>query len=269
MGRIFKKKLAIAVNFIFLLISIILCQFSLKNYSVDLSMQSILINLATDFFGVFVLFIIINLVFDLKGESERIVEENNKLLASIKTSIEIGSNSLVPRNELGRKFKIAKSINNSKEILLLGYTHSGLLRTFRRELIDAINSGVKIKLIILDLNEDDLIRKFSSNYKRIKDIYEVGISTIKDIWQQTGKKGRANFEVRLTDWIPSCELIICYSKTSNPNIARIRIHPISFRSGEIYPSRILVINSHDNKDDFDYFVNQFQDLWEQDCKPYK
>ena len=80
------------------------------------------------------------------------------------------------------------------------------------------------------------------------------------------KKSRVNgrFEVKLTSWIPSCNLILVDANEQN-GVAKIGINPITFRqptTGRVS----LILSRKDFASELSYFLKSFEALWEQDSQ---
>ena len=75
-------------------------------------------------------------------------------------------------------------------------------------------------------------------------------------------KSKGSFEFHLTDWIPSCSMII-FKYGPNKGIARISIQNPSLRQ-HAEGRRAIVLPHPEYADDFEYFAGQFDALWNRD-----
>ena len=83
----------------------------------------------------------------LLTEQKEGLKELGERIQLLQAQVNTKFNSLVPRSILSTRFDFGRLLQDADNVILLGYTHSGLLRTYKREIIKAIKNGIKTSLI--------------------------------------------------------------------------------------------------------------------------
>ncbi len=262
MNKGFWKKYALAVYLFIFALSII---FGLIGYYVFKEAQvyqTLLFSVSTELLGAFLIFILVKQIFRLDDDQRELIQETITEFKTLKVALNQRFNSLVPRDQLRNRFNIGKLLPKAGSVYLLGYTHSGLFRTYKREIINALNNNVKFKVILVDFENEirNIFKQYPSNYQKLLLHYQASIKDIEQIKSSIKTEYVKNLSVYRINWIPSCELIIILTSNDEPDYARVRIQPISFEYGSKDPSRILVIDSNENPEDYSYFLAQFNKL---------
>jgi len=163
--------------------------------------------------------------------------------------------------------KIESQIANAKSIELLGYNLKWTLQEFREPLAKAVIRGASVRIILVDVTSDIMHETFKQHSNRAHLIipeWVTALEHISDIQKMLGVAPKINgkFEVKLTTWIPSCNLIMFDSGDDN-GVMKIGIHTVTFR--QPLSSRLsLILARKDNLKAFEYFSKGFDMLWEKD-----
>lgn len=261
-----KQRYALAVYLLLAAISIILSLIALNYYQNSNSIQSLLLNISTELAGTVILFFIVNQLFLLDRD-----EELPKAIKNLTARVNEQFSPLMMSDNVTQLFIDEKFFLNSAESIdVVGYNLVGMIRHLRTIFGEAVRKGVKVRIIVVDRNSTaaEMLCKHSDKPQMISDDMRNVLDFIHDIEQniKNGPKPKGTFEVRQTSWLPSCAMTIIRYKTDNDGIARITIHPPSFRL-PARGRRALMLRKRDYPDDFEYFSAQFEGLWQKDSYP--
>ena len=164
-------------------------------------------------------------------------------------------------------FKVEKEIENAKSVELLGYNLKDLLQELRAPLANAFIRGASVRIILVDIASDTVQKTFQQHSNRphlILPEWVTGFEHIKDIQEILAGASKINgkFEVRLTTWIPSSNLIIFNSDDEN-GIMKASIHTVIFRQ-PLAGRLSLILRRKDNQTAFEFFAKGFDILWSKD-----
>lgn len=260
------RKYRILVYLLILILSIVLVLVGLNYFTNDNPIQSLILNIATELTGAFLIFVLVQQIFSLDEDNLgplKLLEKRVKLLA---TRIDTNFNSLTPHSLLSDKFDFENLLQYAEEVMFLGYTQTSVVRAHKGALNGAVLAGVNIKALLVNLNDETghLIKEHARNFERLE-LYQSGsIDIFRELANQHVGKDVGTVQVKLTTWIPSCGLVFVKTKSANPDYLLVNINPPSFRRGNDLPARRLLLNSLEHQEDYLYFLNHFQYLWDYD-----
>jgi hypothetical protein len=126
------RKYTFAFYMLILAIAIILALIGVNNYSDGNSYQTLLLSIATELAGAVLIFTLVKQIFSLDDDQKESMEKLDDRIQLLQTEIHSKFNSLVPRSILGIRFHFGKLLQDAESVILLGYTHSGLVRTYKK-----------------------------------------------------------------------------------------------------------------------------------------
>ena len=256
------KKYTLAVYLLLATLSIILMLISLNYLDEYSSTQALFLNLATEIAGAVLIFFVVNRIFSI---DER--EDGQELRLLRKEIQEQFSPFSIASSKNSSVSFIRDNISIASHIDIVSYSRVILLRQNRDILIEAIKQGVKIRLIIVDINNkageimlenartaESVITNHSNVLRYIREIKQ----SVATVSPKTGA-----FEAKLTNWIPSCSVVLIHSPKAYLSKARVAIYPLAFRfTGS--RRRILMLDGGRYPEHIDYFSEQIETLWEHD-----
>jgi len=233
-----------------------------KNYSsnfIDLLLQVI-----PDLIAVLIAFPVVYFIFIRRGISSYADMKEDIILAVSKKII--GGKVFQSQNDV--YFDLKKLLLNAKDVLILGYSCKNLIISHRAEISQAILNGANVKIITIkpkstastlmmehqrfgDIEPDliDMRRRFFGIQEEIEQ-------------SQSKKKGKGNIEIKTINWIPSCSLILINSEKLD-GVLKLKVYAPFVDTHLSKIQTHTVIRRIDEKELFDYFVKQFELLWEQ------
>lgn len=164
-------------------------------------------------------------------------------------------------------FKVEKGIETAKSIDLLGYNLKSLLQEIRVPLVNAIIRGASVRIILVDVTSKTVQDTFQNHTNRphlMIPEWVTALEHIKDIKEMLANAPKYNgkFEVKVTSWIPSSNLIV-FNADDESGTMKVGIHTVIFRqplSGRLS----LLLRKKDNTTAFEYFTKGFDTLWTKD-----
>lgn len=154
------NRLTLAVYLFLAALAIILALIGIKYIQNDSPTRDLIINLSTEILGVVIIFFIVNQLFLLNKE-----KDFTKQIESLKDGIKSKFSPLVWEFDIKDKLRLEEWFLKAKSIYILGYNQAKLLQTIRPILLDSINKGTFVKILIVDPESiaGDLFRKNSIN----------------------------------------------------------------------------------------------------------
>ncbi len=165
-----------------------------------------------------------------------------------------------------QSFRLEKHLSEARTIDLLGYNLKGMLQNLREPLAQAIINGAILRIILVDIT-GPTAHLFSEHSRRphlLLSEWTAGLQHIADIREILSKspKVAGRLEVKVTSWIPSSTLILINANDEN-GILKAGIHALSFQA--FLSNKVsLVIKRKKNEKAFNFFVNGFDILWNND-----
>ncbi len=173
---------------------------------------------------------------------------------------------IASRDTSKQSFRLERYIGDAKTIDLLGYTLKGLLRDLREPLVQAIIRGAIVRIIVVDVHSTStkLFEKHTDKPELVASNWITGLQYIKDIRTRLEMvpKVSGRFEVKVTSWIPSNNLVLVNANTED-GILKAGIHSVTFRQ-PISDRLTIVIRREKYKQAFDFFAKGFDLLWNKD-----
>jgi hypothetical protein len=207
------------------------------NYSQG-TVQSILINLSTEFLGVVLIFLLIQRLFFI--EELDVSSRLDKLLDRLEqqTGLLKGPEDNEP---------IWKLLAGKSDVWLLGESFARVLRADKAHLVECIRAGARLRIMILypegkacQLILDNLI------VKDIQRNIQNALDYCQDIAKEIHACKKGAIEVRLIDWAPSCSLIILDPKKEN-GYCRVTIYPPYYSSPISDRAHFILRRGEDNR----------------------
>ena len=249
-----KVKYIIAIYSIITSISIVLWIIAF-NRAEDIY-QATLLNLATEVFGVVLIFFIVNYLFAL--DDWELSERVNDLLAKLESDKTISADKFFHNRP-----NIGTLIKESKKIDLCGGVLAATIDSNLIHLKDALTKGANIRILIMELNEVNLKTIGDREYKnRLKssDYYlkkhESAMYNIKSLFEYS-KKSKGTLDAGVLPFIP---LYGIKSFIKNRNQSKCLIEIYGFRTKfDSWPN--FTLEKKSDKKWHDYFNEQFEIMW--------
>lgn len=251
-----QRKIEVAVYIIVLSLAIILGAIGIIFLSG--TFRDFFINLSADFLGVAILFFLVNRFFGLDQEST--IQQQFDMVRNL---IENKFGVLNDVKESKDKFNFEKLLQSAEQVDVIGYNLTSFLDEFRGKIIEQVQKGTKVRVIVVDPNSlaREMMYKHSTLHLYDKDIIQTFgfVNYINDGLSRKGQKKK--FEFRVIDWIPSCSLIIVDANKST-GIMNVKVNTPSYRTPK-YESRLhLIFTQTEQPKWFEFFAKQFNELWE-------
>lgn len=207
----------------------------------------------------------------LRAEAEKIRAEAEKIKAELEASPSSGAErGLLAVTEVHTELRLEELFDTARTVDLLGYNLKSLLYTTRELIANAVERGTIVRVVLVDIQSPDaqIFRKHTNRPHLLVPDWVAAFEHIRDIQRLLGEKPkvRGRLEVRVTDWIPSCSLILINANEES-GIAKVSVHPLAFRqqsSGRMS----LVLERKDNPKAFEFLVKGFDILWEEDSEAW-
>lgn len=193
--------------------------------------------------------------------------ENERIQMLLQRNLRNEFNPFFWENEARKHLDFEKQLKLARSIDLLGYTQVGFLRQFNSNLMQAIKDGTKVRILLVNNSSlaGDLMRDALRDPSSIDLPLQLTLNYLLDIEKRLKESGAEivnRLEVRLTSWIPSCNLIIL-DNGQNGGIMDVGINTLLLNQPPPYPERPhLIFGSKEYPTEYAYFKNQFDDLWE-------
>lgn len=248
-----KKKLEIGAYIVTMALAV--PSYGLARIAKDELVQDLLINLAATFAGVGFLFFLLNRFFGIDNDP---VDKIKDLLKNITES----KGNLVSLNERRKRFPVGKNLFDAKNVNVLGNTLINFLDVHRELIIEKVQSGVSIRLLLINPSSkaSDIFREVWE-YSTFDSDIQRSFTLIESIQKALSKVGKlkGNFEVRLVPWIPSCTMIIVDPESNNGK-ATIGINNLNY-STSVNNRPYLVLEKHIHTHWLNYYNQEFDKLW--------
>jgi hypothetical protein len=210
----------------------------------------------------------------LKAETDKTKAEAEKIRAELQASTprvnETRQERLLPNFGVHANLKLEEHLETAKTVDLLGYNLRSLLQTNREPIANAVERGTTVRIILVDI-QSPIAQTFKTHSNRphllISD-WVTGLEDIREIQRLLEKKPKigGRFEVKITDWIPSCNLILINANESY-GIASVGVHSVVFRQPVSGRFSFVLERKHDTTA-FDFFVKGYDMLWNEDSKTW-
>lgn len=226
--------------------------------------KNLLLELIPELMGSIIIFIAVYLLFIRKG-----IFPVNSLEKTIveQLILDLHKRTFGDQSEVDKKFNFKEKLKNAKEIRIIAYSAKYLITQLRNEIAESIITGTNFKILFIDRNS--LAFKLSMENSFNKDIEpdikdtKLSIEKIQVDINHSNKKSKGKLECKEINWIPSCSLILWKPKNNDiPKECKVKIN-------SIYPNTLItkvhthaIIYENRDKELFDYFSNQFDELWE-------
>lgn len=257
-----KQLYALAVYLLLAALAVIFALIGIHYYQEDHPMRGLLINLSTELAGVVLIFFVVNQLFLLDRDRD-VFKEIEFLRNDIRARF-----SPLAWEAAGRdRFKLETYLYEAQSTDFLGYTLANLLGAFREPLAKSIRKGTHVRILLVDSASaaGELMRDFMGDTEVLvrdtKRSFKY-ISHIKELLEEIGDV-KGSLTVRMTSWIPSCNMIIVEGEKET-GVAKIGINTPTLRLpiGREYRDRLfLILSREEYPREFTYFKNQFDLLW--------
>jgi hypothetical protein len=221
--------------------------------------QSLFFNLSTELLGAVLIFILLNLLFPISDEKS-ILERISLTLSRIENKVPV----FLDRQSVRNQFDFKGLLKDAKQLDVLGYSSVSLIEDYRAEITKAVMNGTHVRILLV--KPKSAAANLMSSHSRVKTYEPDMIKTqnrfkiTEEELEDSSKKPKGSFNVKYTSWIPSCSLVI-FNRKSDNGILKLKVYPICYStsSAEITPHQ--VIKRQENSIWFDYFVSQYERLW--------
>ena len=145
------RRYVAAVYLLLLAVAVILGLVAL-NYVTDESMQSLLLNLSTELAGAVFIFLVVDQIFQLTEQEEQ--EQLAERLDNLQQNLSSQFKTLYTEREMWEDKDLGVHLSSAKHIQIMGYTLQRSLYEYRHTIIEAINNGAIVNVIIVN-NESE------------------------------------------------------------------------------------------------------------------
>lgn len=225
------------------------------------AVRDLSLGLGANLLSVALLFFIVNRFFGLDTD-DTVLDRINSLLGSSENMTQLSFD----KNEASDIFPIEKVLETAREVDVLGYNTAQFLSRFRNDLIKRVQLGAKVRLIIIEPGSQAYQLVETSSYSgSFKHNVRRSLGYIREMQKETDSntlKVKGSLECRLTNWIPSCSLLIFdHSKPSGS--MKISANTLHITIPSSRRGRLHIIVKRDNEPEiFKHYVEQFEELWE-------
>lgn len=231
----------------------------------DSPFRDLLINLAATFAGAGFLFFLLNRFYGLESDSSEQFAEIQQLLKDANRLLgDRNPHLLYDQDERRRYFPLKDHFSDAQHIDVLGNSLTGFLETWRDLLVQRIQQGTKVRLLLIDPDSKfpNLMREVWP-YATLSSDLERSLIYIRGIHNAISKNGKTmngSMEVGFIAWNPSCTFILIdpLARTgkamvtyNNPNYST----PISKRPH-------VLLNNREDQRWMEYYTGEFNRAWE-------
>lgn len=172
-----------------------------------------------------------------------------------------------------KKFDFRNLLRNAKQLDTLGYSCVSLIENHRGEITKAAINGTHVRILLVNPKSEaaDLMSYHSKAKAFLPDMLKTQnrIKMTEEELANSTKKPKGTFKVKYSTWIPSCSLVI-FNRKSDNGILKVKVYPICYSTSIAEIAVHQVIKKQENRIWFDYFVNQYERLWnEHSCDSSK
>lgn len=202
----------------------------------------------------------------LKAETDKTKAEAEKIRAELQIKPLLANEVKQESLKIYGNLKLEEHLKTAKTVDLLGYNLKSLLQANRELIANAVEHGANIRIVLVDI-QNPIAQTFKAHSNRphllISD-WVTGFEHIRDIQRMLAKKSKISgrFEVKLTDWIPSCNLILINSGEAD-GIVKVGVNSVVFRQS-MSERFNFVLEKRQNAKAFDFFVKGYDTLWSED-----
>lgn len=161
-------------------------------------------------------------------------------------------------------FQLSEKIKTAKSVWINGYSCAQLFKEFKSEIERALINGTNFKIIITEPHSvaAKMMEERDVHPERVVvDInYVVSeINAIKGAISKTKNKKAGSIDVKFIDWLPSCSMIF-YNPDEKDGEVKIKVYPPFYSTNHFNPIE-MIIDRKNYQDQFDYFHEQYNRLW--------
>lgn len=223
------------------------------------NLWELLKQLIPEFMASLIVVLVIYFIFVRKGmsETEELIEQISQNLRNHFPS----KGGFISPAELKAVFDLKKEIGNAQEIDLIGYSLVALISSYQQDIIQALKRGGKYRIIIIKPNSaaSKLIDQNMTIKEMELDLVRV-IQRLEQIQKEVASfptKKAGKIEVKFMDWIPSCAIVRA------DDLMSIKFYALDVKTDHPKIITNMFLSSRVNPDMFEYFVQQFNLLWDQ------
>lgn len=208
----------------------------------------------------------------LKAETEKTNAETDKIRREISQKNALKEPEAFPLAKLSSiesrtQLNFEERLKNAKTLDVLGYNLRLFLQSNRDLLSDAVKRGTTVRLVLINRSGDsfDMFKGHSNRPQFVEADWAAGYEFIGDILLNLAKlpaSTRGSLKVKLTDWIPSCSLIIFDAESEN-GFMQVGVNSITFRQPKTAKPTIG-LEKKKNPQEFLFFTNGYETLWNED-----
>lgn len=231
--------------------------------------QSLVLNLSTELAGAVFIFIIVEQLFLLTNDKD--LEQLSAQIQQLKNDIYFNFNPLTNRENAQARFDFRDLVMDATSIDLSGYTCKTIFAdsSNRSQLRQAIKKGTKVRVIVVDHKSlaGDLMRNHASHPDLVDIDPRLSLDRAIELKQEIdASKTKGSIEIRLTSWIPSCAITLI--RTKGTGYAKIDLHQPSYKTS-LQGRRSLILSSIAHAEDFKFYGDQFDFIWQRDSYQLK
>lgn len=172
---------------------------------------------------------------------------------------------MLSNDQAREKFKIKESFQNAIRIDALGYNLMSLLNDTRDIIIERVNEGANIRILIIksDSKASELISLNSSTniFSHTVDATQSHIKYINDALAiSNNNKTKGSFDIKYINWVPSCTLIFAYYKHEK-DLLKVSINTPYYKTPKPRGRLNLILTKENDYDWFEFYKEQFENLW--------
>ena len=218
-------------------------------------------NVIPDLVAVLIAVPIIYFLFRARGISPQ--EELKQGIVSEIIKLNNYNNQFDSEETINSNFNLHEKLPDAQSLCFLALAGYNFLSEFRPKITEAVRKGCSIRIMIVNpwSKASEIImdhqgqRELEADLKRTK-------ARIEQINQELSSgKVKGKFEVRYTNWIPSCSLVILNEKQLD-GLMRLKIYPLDIDLPLTQLKTHTIFSRRINPSLFESFLCQFNTLWQ-------
>lgn len=257
MDRERKRRYLLAVYLVVALLAVVLFFVGDHYFTGESTLYDLVVNLASDLIGVVLLFFVVNQVFLVDED-----RDPRERLESIVSTFERKFAVVGTEEQISQRIGFPERIGSADSFYILALDASRVLKDLHQEIVASVIRGTDVRILLLDLEGEsaNLLQGRIADYSGSLYNYVPMIERMSNSIRASPQPVLGTFEVRYTDWRPSCR-IIAFDVNQENSSMMVNIYPPSFSEPQ-YRSRFSVYLTPDL--DFGwyrYFLDEYEKLW--------
>ncbi|MCB9299926.1 MAG: hypothetical protein H6566_04700 [Lewinellaceae bacterium] len=170
-----------------------------------------------------------------------------------------------------KEFNFNVKLEGVKQLDIIAYSGVYLFQNFQDKFAEAVSNGARLRIMLIDPDSQASELLASNQYfaenpgdtrksiERIRQIWKDATKKLENF--KTKRKRGGSIELRLINWIPSLSLIIVDRDSKNAEL-KVKVNSL-YVDTPPFSTPNKIINKQFSPVWFDYFVTQYEKVWEQ------